>query len=110
MKGQAILPDAVPAGAHLLRVRIEDVSRADAAAATAGEVEIALAGPLPPGATIPFEVPVGTVDPKARYSVRVHLDCHGTGEIESGDLISTQSYPVLTLGAPATVEVRLQRA
>jgi hypothetical protein len=30
--------------------------------------------------------------------VRVHVDVSGSGEVEKGDLISTQSHPVLTRG------------
>lgn len=30
--------------------------------------------------------------------MRVHVDVSGSGEIEQGDLVSTQSHPVLTRG------------
>lgn len=105
--GHAVLSCPLAEGAHLLRVLVEDVSRADAAAATAGRIVLQVNGPLPAGTILPFEVPVGAIDPSARYSVRAHLDLSGNGRIEAGDLISTQSHPVLTQGAPDGAEVRL---
>lgn len=107
VSGRAVLSCPLPEGAHLLRVVVEDVSRADAASVPAGRVVLPVSGPLPAGTMLPFEIPVGVTDPAARYSVRAHLDLSGNGRIEPGDLVSTQSYPVLTHGAPEGVEVRL---
>jgi hypothetical protein len=61
------------------------------------------------GAAIPFEVRAPPADPGASYSVRVHVDLDGDGEVSPGDYVSTTSYPVLTRGHPAeaVVEVRL---
>lgn len=110
VKGEAVLSRPLDAGAHLLHLMIEDVSRADAAAETVGRADLPVNGPLPAGTVLPFEIAVRDVDPGARYSVRAHLDRSGSGEIESGDLISTQSYPVLTRGAPEAVRVTLNQA
>jgi hypothetical protein len=43
------------------------------------------------------------------YSVHVHVDVSGSGQVEIGDLITTQTYPVLTHGFPDRVEVTLRR-
>jgi len=43
------------------------------------------------------------------YSVSVHIDVSGSGEIERGDLISTQIYPVLTRGHGDEARVQVKR-
>ena len=54
------------------------------------------------------EVEVGEVDPKANLVVRVHVTDAGrpTRDVEAGDLVSTQSHPVLTHGHGDSVVVR----
>jgi putative lipoprotein len=110
VRGKIALPDDVPAEAGEILVVVEDVSRADAPSAIVGETRLGRT-PLAPGATIPFsaEVPENAIDPRAAYSLRVHVDVSGSGEIEKGDLVSTQSYPVLTRGAGGETVVRVRR-
>jgi putative lipoprotein len=103
VRGSLELPDNAPATAAAVRIRVEDVTRADAGSVIVGEQilhDVTLAGLL-------FEVPVAEVDPNARYTVRVHVDLAGTGTLDSGDLLTTQHVPVLTHGAPDTVTVPL---
>jgi uncharacterized lipoprotein YbaY len=101
VRGSLSLPDDAPDSAVAVRVRVEDVTRADAGSVVVGERvfrDVSLRG-------LEFEVPVAEVDPSARYVVRVHVDLAGTGVLSSGDLLTTQSVPVLTRGAPDTVTV-----
>lgn len=90
--------------------QVEDVSRADAPSVVVAEERLQ-GVKVEPGAVIPFEieVPAELVDPNSSYSVRVHVDVTGTGEVEVGDLVSTTSNPVLTRGHgdEARVEVQL---
>jgi hypothetical protein len=62
------------------------------------------------GAVLPFvvEIPAELVDDHHNYSVRVHVDVSGSGEVNVGDLVSTQTYPVLThgLGNEARINVK----
>lgn len=102
--GEVLVPMDLPPGATL-HVRVEDVSRADAASVLIAEQVTVLARPLVAGQRIPFECTIPDVDLRARYSVRVHVDRDGTGVVKQGDLISTQSHPALTHGAPDRVEV-----
>ena len=107
VSGEVVLPDGsleLPSSA-VVRVRIEDVTRADADARLVASVELRAA---PGGERIPFLFDVPQVDPTADYSVRVHVDLDGRGEVDVGDLVSVQSYPVLTRGHGnrASVEVR----
>jgi putative lipoprotein len=110
VSGQVTLPADVPAEAAEVVVQVEDVSRADAPSLVVAEhrmqhVHLAGAGVLP------FEVavPAHLIDERMSYSVRVHVDVSGSGQVEIGDLITTQTYPVLTHGFPDRVEVSLHR-
>lgn len=104
VRGDVVIPNDVPAGGTV-RVRVEDVSRADAASVVVAEDVTVLVRPVVAGERLPFACAIPNVDEQARYSVRVHIDRDGTGAVKKGDLISTQSYPTLTHGAPDRVEV-----
>ena len=87
------------------RVTVEDVTLADASSVVIAErVLDDLAVDQPAFA----EVEVGEVDPKADLIVRVHVTDAGrpTRDVEAGDLVSTQSHPVLTHGHGDSVVVR----
>jgi hypothetical protein len=87
------------------RVTVEDVTLADASSVVIAErVLDDLAVDQPAVA----EVEVGEVDPKADLIVRVHVTDAGrpTRDVEAGDLVSTQSHPVLTHGHGDSVVVR----
>jgi putative lipoprotein len=111
VRGEVLLPDGeLPEQAAQVVVQVEEVSRADAPSRVVGEHRrrnVRLTGPR----SIPFEivVPQGLLDETGMYSVRAHVDLSGSGEVDRGDLVSTQSYPVLTHGHPneARVQVRL---
>lgn len=111
VEGEIVLPDAeLPDEAAELIVQVEDVSRADAPSTVVGEQRVRDVR-LAPGGRLRFhvEVPASRVDPRLNYSLRAHVDVSGSGEVESGDLLTTQSYPVLTTkqdDAP-TVDVKL---
>jgi hypothetical protein len=64
---------------------------------------------LPVGEGIPFCLYAGATDPKATYTVRVHIDLTGSGSLKKGDYINMESYPVLTQGHPREVIVRARR-
>jgi putative lipoprotein len=90
--------------------QVENVSRADAPSQVIAE-ERHKDVKVEPGAVIPLEieVPAELVEEGSSYSVRVHVDVGGTGEVEVGDLVSTTSNPVLTRGHgdEARVEVKV---
>ena len=98
--GQIVLPDsAVPPGAARVIVQIEDVSRADAPSIVIAEESLENVE-LSPGRTVPFilTVPTDILDASKHYSVRAHIDISGSGTVDRGDFVSTQSHPVLTRG------------
>lgn len=110
VRGKIVLPAGTPDAKGNVLVQVEDVSRADAPSEVVGETlrkGVTLRG----GAELPFavKVPSGKVDDGRSYAVRVHVDLSGTGEVEVGDLVSTQSHPVLTRGFPDTVVVPVRK-
>lgn len=104
LSGQVRFTEPVAAGGTL-RVRVEDVSRADAPAHLVAEARFPVDHALAAGDTLPFLLQVPAVDEQIHYAVRVHLDQDGTGDVVRGDRISMESYPVLTGGHPDTVLV-----
>lgn len=89
---EAVLPARVV-------VDVEDISRADAPSQLVARLQLET-GELKGSDLIPFslEVPADALDERHLYSVRVHVDMSGSGEIEKGDYITMQTYPVLTRG------------
>lgn len=111
IKGEIILPDTgIPPGPAEVIVSVEDVSRADAPSEIIGE-QRQKAVALRPGARLPFavEVPSELVDERHSYSVRAHIDRSGSGEVEVGDLVSTETYPVLSRGRGTSAIVKVKR-
>lgn len=92
----------------ILRIKLEDVSRADAVSQEVGHVEIAGCSYEVGDAPLDFSLTADNIDPNGRYEVRVHLDMNGNGEYSAGDQITMESHPVLTLGYPAKVKVQLR--
>jgi hypothetical protein len=93
-----------------VRIRIEDVSQADAPARTITE-RVVRGDVLMPGEPLhaSLGVPEAQFDPRAHYSVRVHVDTTGAGRVTPGDYVSTGSHPVLTFGRGARVVIPLRR-
>jgi putative lipoprotein len=109
VRGQVVVPAGDPGErAAQVLIQVEDVSRADAPSRVVAERRIEDV-PLD-GRPLAFEVlvPDDDIDERGMYSIRVHVDVSGSGQVEAGDMITTQSYPVLTGGSPeeATVAVR----
>lgn len=92
---------ALPANAAI-DVRLEDVSRADAPATVVAENIFAAAGKQVP---IPFQLPYSARDIQAshRYSMRARITVE-----DKLIFTTTQAYPVITAGAPTTVNLVLQ--
>ena len=92
-----------------MHIKLEDVSHADRGAELVAEHVQSLEAPLREDAELPFSLELPELDPRHRYGVRVHVDSTGSGDITEGDLISTQSYEVLTFGHPDHVSVDVRK-
>lgn len=111
IRGEVVLaPDTPGQEVAELVIQIEDVSRADAPSVVVGEQRVA-SPRLEPGAPISFsiEIPADRFDEKALYSLRAHGDVSGSHQVEKGDLLSTQSYPVATRGYPVEARVEIRK-
>lgn len=109
--GEIELPSDAPAFTPAkVVVELEDVSRADAPSHVVKRLQLAT-GAVRGGDTISFalEVPAGALNERNLYTVRVHVDVSGSGEVEHGDYITVQSYPVLTRGYGDKVRVAVRR-
>lgn len=87
-----------------LRVRLEEVSRADAGAQVLAEQIVDITRPA--GDSLPYTL-IGevTLEPGGAYTVRAHIDMDRTGAVTRGDFISTQSYPIDVANLPADIDI-----
>ena len=78
-----------------VRVLLEDVSRAGGMSRTIAEQIIeSVAHESGSERRLGFSLRGHRPDPRATISVRVHVDLNGQGEVEPGDCVTTQAYPV----------------
>jgi hypothetical protein len=89
-------------------VTVEDATRADASSVVVAETVLADLDVSRPAVA---EVEVGDVDPSANLVVRVQVAPASRKAlgVEPGDLITTQSHPVLTRGHGDSVVVPLTK-
>lgn len=109
--GEIILPNVeLPATPADACVFVEDVSRADAPSVVIGQ-QRQNGVLLRSGSRLPFaiDIPANLIDEHHSYSIRVHIDATGSGDVSVGDLVSTQSYPVLTRGYGNSATVTVKR-
>jgi putative lipoprotein len=110
VRGRIVLPQGdLPSEAAMIVVAVEDVSRADAPSTVVAEQHLEHVSLAGGEVAFDVDVPSGLIEERAHYTVRVHVDVTGTGIVERGDLVSTQSHPVLTGGRPddASVPVKV---
>jgi uncharacterized lipoprotein YbaY len=94
-----------PVSNATVRIRVQDTSRSDAPASTVAEEVLERVDVVPGDNAIPFTVRGIPQDPRARYTVRVHVDVDGSGTVTRGDYVSTQSHVVPSGGEPAAVNI-----
>jgi uncharacterized lipoprotein YbaY len=87
------------------RVTVEDASQSDAPSHVLGEAVLEGLSIEKPASV---EIAVDDVDPRADIIVRVHVSRSGepSQAVAAGDLITMESYPVLTHGYGDSVVVR----
>jgi len=91
-------------------VRLLDTSLADAPTTTVQQMIVSgIARLLSNGKPVAFALSILTIDPRVNYTVDIHVDDDGDGQISRGDYINMQSYPVLTFGHPDRVVVEVRQ-
>jgi hypothetical protein len=94
----------------MLRVSLLDVTEADRAATIVTAVAVPLTVLMMNPDTPPsFSLVADHLDDRRRYTVAAHADVDGSGKVCSGDQITVQSYPVLTFGNPAELQIALEK-
>jgi uncharacterized lipoprotein YbaY len=97
-------PVELPPGSNVY-VRLEDVSMIDTYSKVVSEQSITgINHEVDTSTKLNFEIQGMTYDDHS-YSIRVHVDIDGDGNMSKGDFINMQSYPVLTHGHPNFVSV-----
>jgi uncharacterized lipoprotein YbaY len=80
-----------------LHIRVLDVSEADAPAQQLAEVTVS---PVTYDAateeTVPFTLSAPAWNPRNTITITAHLDQSGSGEVDAGDALTTQSHPPTT--------------
>lgn len=108
LAGEVVFPCDLVAGDNaVLRVALQEVTRADAASVTTSSLLLPIARHLRAGECVRFVLEGLHVDARMRYEVRAHVDRSGNGRVEVDDLVSTESHPVLTRGYPAWISILL---
>ena len=90
-------------------VRLEDVSLADAPSKVIAEElipNISIEAEGQP--SVPFSIRTPGLDERAVYTLTVHVDVGGSGEITLGDYITMESYPVSPTVSPTYINVRVR--
>jgi putative lipoprotein len=104
-------PGAPPFAGATVRVRLEDVSLADAKARVLAEEALpGVSRQTPETAPIPFTLqPRSALRPSGTYTVRAHVDLNSNDSIDEGDFITTQRFPVRVGPGPVHVAVTVSR-
>ncbi|QZY29867.1 YbaY family lipoprotein [Nocardioides coralli] len=92
-------------GHEVARVRLLDVSRADAPAVTVAETSIGLVGTA---LAVDFDLDVPSLDPRATYALSAHVDTNGSGDVSVGDLLTMQHVGVSPTATDHSYDVPLQ--
>ena len=80
--------------AATLRIRLQDVSKADGSATILAEEAIHGISVPANGESVPFALEVAALDPSGIFAIEAHLDQTGSGEVTTGDFVTTEHFPV----------------
>lgn len=95
LHGRVLLPELdLPVQAAAMTVRVEDVSRADAPSVVVAETTLRGVRLREGAVAFDVDVPPERIDPRARYTLSVHIDVAGSGSVQRGDLLTTRIYPL----------------
>lgn len=111
LRGEIVFEEGAPSfGGATLFVSLRDTSYADAPAeVVAAEVLTGVSYDARAPNRIPFTLRGRIPEETADYTVSVHVDLDGDGEVGRGDFVNVQSYPVLTHGHPDFVSVLVKQ-
>ncbi len=77
-----------------LRIRLQDVGRADGVDETVHEQILSSVSVSGPVDRVGFALDVPALDPRGIYAIEAHLDLDGTGAVEVGDYRTMEHFGV----------------
>lgn len=100
LRGEIQFPEVVsPVDDAPLRIRLLDVSKADAASETVAEDVVEHVSLVTAGQGFPFLLEVDDLDERHTYTLEAHLDVDGSGDVAPGDYRTMEHFDV----SPATI-------
>ncbi len=98
IKGEIALPDNAPkAVAEMVLIEVRDVSVQDAPSVVIAQQELKKVK-IAPNKKIDFKISVPEAEAHRSLSLRVHVSIDGSGNAQSGDLLTVQNYQVSSVG------------
>src|SRR5688572_5218590 len=99
LRGEFVVPaDVAELTDAIVYVRLEDTTDADRSVTDWWEQRVHIPR-LTAGQSVEFSIDDSRLRTDRRYSVRIHVDVGGDGEIGPGDLISFQSHSIRAVNA-----------
>jgi putative lipoprotein len=109
LHGTLRLPSGSALSGHeVARVRLLDVSRADASSVTVAETSVPLMGGAE-SVVVDFELDAPALDLTASYTLAAHVDMSGSGDLTQGDLLTTRHIDVSPEETDQRYDVPLER-
>jgi uncharacterized lipoprotein YbaY len=107
--GDVVLPANITnTKAGVMIVEVRDVSMMDVPSKVIAEQRLS-GVTLEPNGRIHFELQTPDLESNRSLALRVHISMDGSGQVKSGDLLTTTNYPVPTSGAVPYLEVTTNR-
>lgn len=107
VSGQVVFARGGAWAGAVVRVRVDDLSHERAMPSVVAQIDLPLHRAVNPGFAMPFRMVVPLVDAQHRYALSVHVDQSGSGQVQTGDKISSRDYAVLEHGAACEVTVEM---
>ena len=105
IKGKIILPDNAPkAVAEMILIEVRDISVLDAPSVVIAQQHLKKVE-ITPNKGVAFKVAVPEVEAHRMLSLRVHVSLDGSGNAQSGDLLTVQNYQVSSVGTQDSMNV-----
>lgn len=108
VSGEIVFDNPPPMGEATVYVRLEDVSLLDAPAKLVAE-QVLRDVELGDGAPLAFILRGARPPHNARLNISVHVSLSGRSDIQRGDYITMQSYPITNPERPDPVRVMVRR-
>ena len=105
IKGEIALPDNAPnAVAEMVLIEVRDVSVQDAPSVVIAQQQLKKVK-IAPNKKVDFKISVPEAEANRTLSLRVHVSIDGSGNAQSGDLLTVQNYQIPSTGSQDAIEI-----